>query len=70
MANGHPTKECGATCIPIQCLYQPDPRGVSNKMISIIDYGAGNLRSVANAIAKLGYEPSQDMKNLDYGKHL
>ena len=26
-------------------------------MITIIDYGAGNLRSVANAIAKLGYEP-------------
>jgi glutamine amidotransferase len=27
-------------------------------MIAIIDYGAGNLRSVANAIAKLGYEPT------------
>lgn len=26
-------------------------------MIVIIDYGAGNLRSVANAITKLGYEP-------------
>ncbi len=26
-------------------------------MITIIDYGAGNLRSVANAITKLGYEP-------------
>jgi len=26
-------------------------------MIAIIDYGAGNVRSVANAIAKLGYEP-------------
>ncbi len=25
-------------------------------MIAIIDYGAGNLRSVANAIAKLGYQ--------------
>ena len=25
-------------------------------MITIIDYGAGNLRSVANAIAKLGYQ--------------
>ncbi|MCX5998253.1 MAG: imidazole glycerol phosphate synthase subunit HisH [Chloroflexi bacterium] len=25
-------------------------------MIAIIDYGAGNLRSVANAVAKLGYE--------------
>lgn len=27
-------------------------------MISIIDYGAGNLGSVANAIVKLGYEPN------------
>lgn len=27
------------------------------KVISIIDYGAGNLRSVANAIKKLGYQP-------------
>ncbi len=26
-------------------------------MIAIIDYGAGNLRSVANAIASLGYQP-------------
>jgi glutamine amidotransferase len=26
-------------------------------MIAIVDYGAGNLRSVVNAIAKLGYEP-------------
>ena len=26
-------------------------------MIAIIDYGAGNLRSVVNAIAKLGYRP-------------
>ena len=26
-------------------------------MIAIIDYGAGNLRSVANAIGKLGYYP-------------
>jgi glutamine amidotransferase len=26
-------------------------------MIAIIDYGAGNLRSVANAIIKLGYQP-------------
>lgn len=26
------------------------------KMIAIIDYGAGNLRSVANAITKLGYQ--------------
>ena len=25
-------------------------------MITIVDYGAGNLRSVANAIARLGYE--------------
>ena len=27
-------------------------------MIAIVDYGAGNLRSVANAITKLGYEPT------------
>lgn len=27
------------------------------KMVTIIDYGAGNLRSVVNAIAKLGYQP-------------
>jgi len=26
-------------------------------MIAIVDYGAGNLRSVANAIAKLGHQP-------------
>lgn len=26
-------------------------------MIAIIDYGAGNLRSVVNAIKKLGYQP-------------
>ncbi len=26
-------------------------------MIAVIDYGAGNLRSVANAIARLGYQP-------------
>ena len=26
-------------------------------MIAIVDYGAGNLRSVANAITKLGYQP-------------
>jgi len=28
-----------------------------NKVITIIDYGAGNLRSVANAIKRLGYQP-------------
>jgi glutamine amidotransferase len=28
-----------------------------DKGIAIIDYGAGNLRSVANAITKLGYHP-------------
>jgi len=28
-----------------------------DKVIAIIDYGAGNLRSVANAITKLGYLP-------------
>jgi len=27
-------------------------------MIAIIDYGAGNLRSVVNAITKLGYQPN------------
>jgi len=27
-------------------------------MIAVIDYGAGNLRSVANAITKLGYQPT------------
>jgi len=26
-------------------------------MIAVIDYGAGNLRSVVNAITKLGYQP-------------
>jgi glutamine amidotransferase len=30
----------------------------TGKMIAIVDYGAGNLRSVANAIASLGYRPS------------
>ncbi len=30
---------------------------MENKVISIIDYGTGNLHSVANAIAKLGYQP-------------
>ena len=29
---------------------------MKDKSIAIIDYGAGNLRSVANAIAKLGYQ--------------
>jgi glutamine amidotransferase len=28
-----------------------------NRKIAIVDYGAGNLGSVANAIVKLGYEP-------------
>ena len=28
-----------------------------DKLIAIIDYGAGNLRSVANAVKKLGYYP-------------
>jgi glutamine amidotransferase len=27
-------------------------------MIAIVDYGAGNLRSVGNAVAKLGYQPT------------
>ena len=26
-------------------------------MIAIVDYGAGNLRSVTNAITRLGYQP-------------
>ena len=30
---------------------------MKSEMIAIIDYGAGNLRSVANAIVKLGYQP-------------
>lgn len=29
-----------------------------DKVIAVIDYGSGNLRSVANAIKKLGYYPS------------
>jgi glutamine amidotransferase len=32
-------------------------RNDMDKVIAIIDYGAGNLRSVANAIKKLGYHP-------------
>ncbi len=28
-----------------------------DKVIAIIDYGAGNLRSVGNAISRLGYQP-------------
>ena len=28
-----------------------------NKEVLVVDYGAGNLRSVTNAFAKLGYEP-------------
>jgi glutamine amidotransferase len=32
-------------------------RNDMDKVIAIIDYGAGNLRSVANAITKLGYHP-------------
>ena len=31
--------------------------GKNSGMITIIDYGAGNLRSVANAVSKLGYQP-------------
>ena len=27
------------------------------RMIAIIDYGAGNLRSVANVLVRLGYQP-------------
>ena len=29
----------------------------NNKEVTIIDYGAGNLRSVVNAISNLGYYP-------------
>jgi glutamine amidotransferase len=32
------------------------------KKIAIVDYGAGNLGSVANAIVKLGYEPNVTSK--------
>jgi glutamine amidotransferase len=35
----------------------PSPVGLKAKMIAIIDYGAGNLSSVAKAIAKIGYAP-------------
>jgi glutamine amidotransferase len=28
-----------------------------NRLIGIVDYGAGNLRSVAGAVAKVGFEP-------------
>ena len=34
-------------------------------MIAIVDYGAGNLRSVANAVAKLGYQPTVTSKPAD-----
>jgi glutamine amidotransferase len=33
-------------------------KGKRIKTIAIVDYGAGNLGSVANAIVKLGYEPN------------
>jgi len=32
--------------------------GDRSKMIAIVDYGAGNLRSVVNAVNKLGYQPT------------
>ena len=37
-------------------------------MIAIVDYGAGNLRSVVNAVSRLGYRPKvtsspEDMLN-------
>ncbi|GAH98922.1 unnamed protein product, partial [marine sediment metagenome] len=35
-----------------------------SEMIAIIDYGAGNLRSVVNAITKIGYQ-SQVTSNCD-----
>ena len=34
---------------------KPNFENEKTKMIAIIDYGAGNLGSVTNAIAKLGY---------------
>ena len=34
-------------------------------MIAIIDYGAGNLRSVTNALVKLGYQPNVTSKPND-----
>ena len=34
-------------------------------MIAIIDYGAGNLRSVANALVELGYQPKVTAKPND-----
>jgi len=34
-------------------------------MIALVDYGAGNLGSVANAIAKLGYKPKVTSKPSD-----
>jgi len=41
---------------------------MNNQVVAVIDYGAGNLRSVLNAIAKLGYQTtvtnnSDDMFN-------
>lgn len=36
-----------------------------DEMIAIVDYGAGNLGSVANAIAKLGYQPKITDKPAD-----
>lgn len=37
-------------------------------MIAIIDYGAGNLRSVVNAITKLGYQPKVTSDAADVAK--
>ena len=34
-------------------------------MIAIIDYGAGNLRSVTNALVKLGYQPKVTLEPED-----
>ena len=34
-------------------------------MIAVIDYGAGNLRSVTNALVKLGYQPKVTNKPSD-----
>jgi glutamine amidotransferase len=35
------------------------------RMIAIIDYGAGNLRSVVNAITRLGYQPKITSNPID-----
>lgn len=41
---------------------------MGNKEVVIIDYGAGNIRSVANAIASLGYQPKLTSKAGDLSR--